>query len=69
MSDHKPKMAPRADSPPGLETDGQGNIIPLGQRTAEDQAKATGQSVKNPEREAQDPAPMPRDQQGQGGPS
>jgi hypothetical protein len=70
--EHKAKMQPRADAPPGLETDGKGNVIPLDQRTPEDQAKAVGQgltdqSVKNPENEAEDPAPMPRDQQGQGG--
>jgi len=34
------KMAPRSDSPPGLEQDGQGNTIPMAQRTQEDQEKA-----------------------------
>jgi hypothetical protein len=33
-------MAPRSDAPPGLEQDGRGNIIPLAERTAEDQRKA-----------------------------
>ncbi len=69
---HKAKMKPRADAPAGLEIDGQGNVIPLEQRTPEDQAKAVGQgleykSVKDPEDEAQTPAAMPRKQQGQGG--
>ena len=36
----KAKMAPRHDAPPGLEQDGQGNTIPLEQRTEEDQQKA-----------------------------
>jgi hypothetical protein len=70
--DHKAKMAPRADSPPGLETDGHGNVIPLEQRTQEDQDKARGAAAydgtgKNPENQAGDPAPMPRATQGQGG--
>jgi len=43
--EHKAKMKPRADAPPGLETDGQGNVIPLVHRTAEDQAKAAGQAL------------------------
>ncbi len=38
--DHKAKMKPRHDSPPGLETDGQANIIPLEQRTPDDQEKS-----------------------------
>ena len=29
----KAKMAPHSDAPPGLEQDGQGNVIPLAQRT------------------------------------
>lgn len=62
--DHKAKMAPRADAPPGIETDGHGNVIPLSQRTPEDQAKAKGQSTKNPQDEAENPAPMPPSQQG-----
>ena len=37
---HKPRMAPRADSPPGLEQDGEGNTIPIDQRTKDDQEKA-----------------------------
>jgi len=36
----KAKMAPHSDAPPGLEQDGQGNVIPLAQRTKEDQEKA-----------------------------
>jgi len=36
----KAKMAPRHDAPPGLEQDGQGNTIPLAQRTEEDRQKA-----------------------------
>jgi|APGre2960657468_1045069.scaffolds.fasta_scaffold251269_2 hypothetical protein len=36
---HKAKMAPRPDAPPGLEQDGCGNVIPLSQRTKEDQEK------------------------------
>jgi hypothetical protein len=34
------KMAVPADAPAGIELDGQGNIIPLKQRTEEDQARA-----------------------------
>jgi hypothetical protein len=37
---HKPRMAPLKDAPPGLEQDGEGHVIPLEQRTAEDQEKA-----------------------------
>jgi hypothetical protein len=70
--EHKAKMKPRAEAPEGLETDGQGNVIPMEQRTPEDQAKAVGQgledkNVKDPENEAKTPAAMPRSQQGQGG--
>jgi hypothetical protein len=36
---HK-KMAPRKEAAPGLEQDGEGNVIPLVQRTKEDQDKA-----------------------------
>lgn len=36
---HK-KMAPRPDAAPGLELDGEGNVIPFEQRTKEDQDKA-----------------------------
>ena len=61
----KGKMHPRPDSPPGMETDGKGNVIPLAERTREDQEKARAASIKNPNNEATDPAPMPRDQQGQ----
>jgi hypothetical protein len=42
--DKKAKMAPRSDAPPGLEQDGCGNIIPLAQRTEEDQQKSIGAS-------------------------
>jgi hypothetical protein len=66
---HKDKMKPRADSPPGLETDGKGNVIPLDKRTKEDQEKAKGGSVKNPEGDAKAPSSMPRTQQGEGGSS
>ena len=63
--EHKAKMQPRAEAPPGLETDGKGNVIPLDQRLPEDQAKAVGQgladqSVKNPDHEAENPASMPQ---------
>lgn len=37
---HKAKMAPRAEAAPGLEQDGKGNVIPLSQRTKDDQEKA-----------------------------
>jgi hypothetical protein len=40
--DRKPRMAVAPDSEPGLETDGHGNVIPLAQRTKEDQQKARG---------------------------
>jgi hypothetical protein len=66
---HKDKMKPRADSPPGLETDGKGNVIPLAQRTKEDQEKAAAGSLKNPEGEAKNPSAMPREQQSKGGSS
>jgi len=64
------KMQPALDAPPGLELDGKGNIVPLALRTTDDQeqARAASQgSIKNPEQEAEHPAPMPRQQQGQGG--
>jgi hypothetical protein len=56
----------RPNSPPGMKTDGKGNVIALAERTPEDReaALAAGGSVKNPEQEAEHPAPMPRDQQG-----
>jgi hypothetical protein len=38
------RMAPLAGSPPGLEQDGRGNVIPLPQRTKDDQEKAQGKS-------------------------
>jgi len=65
--DHKARMQPRADAPPGLETDGEGNVIPFSQRTRDDQQAATSRSVKDPEKEAKAPASMPPEQQGQGG--
>lgn len=37
---HKARMAVPPDSEPGLETDGHGNVIPLTQRTKDDQEKA-----------------------------
>lgn len=50
MEDHnkgrKPRMAPQKDAPPGLEQDGCGRVIPLEQRTKEDQEKArTGEKT------------------------
>jgi hypothetical protein len=65
--EHKTKMHPRADAPAGLETDGTGNVIPLAERTPDDQLKASA-SVKNPEQQAEHPAPMPTARQGEGGP-
>jgi hypothetical protein len=44
----KAKMAPRHDAPPGLEQDGQGNTIPLAQRTEEDQQKARAAAQHKP---------------------
>jgi hypothetical protein len=37
---HKARMAPLASSPPGQEQDNHGNVIPLPQRTKDDQEKA-----------------------------
>lgn len=59
------KMRPNKGTPPGMETDGHGNVIPLAQRTKEDRdaARAAGEkdgSIKIPEHEAENPAPMPR---------
>lgn len=34
------KMKPKPGAPPGLETDGEGHVIPFAQRTEDDQAKA-----------------------------
>jgi hypothetical protein len=62
-------MQPQPDSPPGLETDGKGNVIPLDQRTAEDQEKAAAASLKDPGGEAKAPSSMPRTLQGEGGSS
>ena len=41
-STHKARMAPLASSPPGQEQDEHGNVIPLPQRTKDDQEKAKG---------------------------
>jgi hypothetical protein len=41
-TDKKPKMAVQKDSPPGIELDGEAHVIPLEQRTKEDQEKARG---------------------------
>jgi hypothetical protein len=62
--DHKARMQPKSSAPPGLETDGKGNVIPFDQRTRDNQAAASG--VKNPDREAEAPAAMPPGQQGRG---
>jgi len=64
--DHKARMQPRPEASPGLETDGKGNVIPFDQPTRDDQAAAS-RSVKDPEKEAEAPASMPPEQQGQGG--
>jgi hypothetical protein len=63
------KMAPKPGSPPDLETDGRENVVPLSQRTKDDQEKAlaAGNSVKDPDCEAENPSPMPRSLQGRGG--
>lgn len=42
----KARMAPLAGSPPGLEQDGRGNVIPLPQRTKDDQEKAQEKSKR-----------------------
>lgn len=39
---HKARMAPLPDAPPGLEQDGEGHVIPVPQRTKDDQEKARG---------------------------
>ena len=66
------KMRPNKGTPPGIEMDGHGHVIPLAERTKEDRdaARAAGEkdgSIKNPEHEAENPAPMPRELQGKGG--
>jgi hypothetical protein len=43
---NKFKMKPKPGSPPGLETDGKGNVIPLAERTEEDRAKAKAAGEK-----------------------
>jgi len=67
--EHKPKMAPQKDAPPGLEQDSLGNPIPFEERTEDDKEKVIenlagkmhgGASIKNPEGEAENPAPMPK---------
>jgi hypothetical protein len=44
---HKFKMKPKPGSPPGLETDGHGKVIPLAQRTADDRAKVNAAHEKS----------------------
>jgi hypothetical protein len=44
---HKFRMKPKPGSPPGLETDGHGNVIPLAKRTADDRAKAKAAREKS----------------------
>jgi len=68
MSDQKPRMATPPQTPPGLEVDEHGRPIPFDQRTEGDKEKVRahiaaerGGSVKNPEGEAETPAPMPRE--------
>lgn len=65
MSD-KPRMAPQPDAPPGLEQDGKGHPIPFHRRTRDDQEKvreavadAMHAGTKNPDQEAEIPAPSP----------
>jgi hypothetical protein len=61
------KMQPKPGSPPGIELDGKGHVIPLEKRTLDDQEKAAANSsIKNPDDEAENPSPMPRDLQGRG---
>lgn len=60
MTEHKPRMAPHPDAPAGLEQDGQGKPIPFEQRIEEDKAKvrkAVAEGIKNPQNEAEIPAP------------
>ena len=45
-STHKARMAPAPGSPPGQEQDGRGNVIPLPQRTKDDQEKAASKNSK-----------------------
>jgi hypothetical protein len=47
MTDHRSKMAPTKDAPPGLETDGKGNVIPFEKRTKDDQEKVMGNIAAN----------------------
>jgi hypothetical protein len=73
-NEHKTKMAPNSDAPAGLEFDSKGNAIPFAKRPKNDQQKTTERltnvmrdaSIKDPEQEAEHPAPMPKDQQGKG---
>ena len=65
----KPRMAPHPQAPEGLEQDGKGNPIPFEERTEEDKEKVRraiadgihtdSSSIKNPENEAEIPAPIP----------
>ena len=71
MSEHKAKMATPPETPPGLEVDEHGRPIPFDKRTEGDKEKVKDHiaaelhgSVKNPEGEAQTPAPMPHELQG-----
>jgi hypothetical protein len=74
-NNHKTRMASAADAPAGLELDGEGNPIPFDRRTEDDKQKVrdavaaglhqdTAGSTKNPEHEAENPAPMPQGDQG-----
>jgi hypothetical protein len=74
-NNHDTRMAPAADAPAGLELDGEGNLIPFDRRTEDDKQKVrdavaaslhqdTAGSTKNPEHEAENPAPMPQADQG-----
>ena len=40
MPQGRKAMAPQSDAAPGLEQDSKGNVIPLSQRTKDDQEKA-----------------------------
>lgn len=65
----RPRMAPHPHAPEGLEQDGKGNPIPFEDGTEEDKEKVRraiadgihpdSSSVKNPENEAEIPAPSP----------
>jgi hypothetical protein len=61
MTDHhRSKMAPVKDAPPGLETDGKGNVIPFEKRTKDDQEKVMGNiAAKIHEKPSEDPDGRP----------